>query len=110
MSQDLVDFQHLNTMSDGDKDFEAELFGLFENDSSERISAIGVGIQEQDWDLLKKEIHTLKGAASNVGAVKVREISHQMEVCCNDKNIEQMHSLLEILKQDLKATLEAFHQ
>jgi HPt (histidine-containing phosphotransfer) domain-containing protein len=110
MSQIFVDFQHLQAMSDGDKAFESELFSLFENDSSERVSAIGKGIAEKDWILLKKELHTLKGAASNVGAIKVRDVTEQMENFCEEKNIEELNKLFENLKQDLTATLDAFHQ
>ncbi len=56
-------------------------------------------IKEKDFLELKKQGHSLKGGARNLGAKELGEIGFQIEEFSKDENAEEIEKLLESIKE-----------
>lgn len=77
--QAAVDFTRIQETSDGDTEFERELLGVFIEDCEDRIQRLSAAIAAGRLDEIKREAHTIKGAAANVGTTQLQEIATQLE-------------------------------
>lgn len=77
--QAAVDFTRIQETSDGDTEFERELLGVFIEDCEDRIQRLGAAIAAGRSDEIKREAHTIKGAAANVGTIQLQEIATRLE-------------------------------
>ena len=74
-----VDFSRIKETSDGDTDFEKELFGVFLEDCEERIERLNAALAAGRLSEIQREAHTIKGAAANVGTTHLQEIAMHLE-------------------------------
>jgi HPt (histidine-containing phosphotransfer) domain-containing protein len=74
-----VDFDHLMIMTDGDREFAAELIQMFRIDTRQRLETLEKALATQDWPRVEREAHTIKGASSNMGTGRVRELAYELE-------------------------------
>ena len=74
-----VDFSRIKETSDGDTDFEKELFGVFLEDCEERIERLNEALAAGRLSDIQREAHTIKGAAANVGTTHLQEIAMHLE-------------------------------
>ncbi len=74
-----VDFSRIQETSDGDTDFEKELFGVFLEDCEERLQRLNEALAAGRLSELQREAHTIKGAAANVGTTRLQEIAMHLE-------------------------------
>ena len=77
--QAAVDFTRIQETSDGDTEFERELLGVFIEDCEERLQRLEAAIAAGRLDEIKREAHTIKGAAANVGTTRLHEIATRLE-------------------------------
>ena len=75
-----VDFSRIRETSDGDTDFERELFGLFLEDCEERLQRLDDALAAGRLSEIHRESHTIKGSAANVGTTRLQEIAGRLEV------------------------------
>lgn len=57
----------------------AELLRLFATDSAARIAALRTSVELHDDDAIRMAAHALKGAAANLGALRVVGLAHRLE-------------------------------
>ncbi len=74
-----VDFDHLMNMTDGDREFAAELIGMYRIDTRQRLEILDTALAGEDWSRVEREAHTIKGASSNMGTGRVRELAYELE-------------------------------
>lgn len=74
-----VDFNRIKETSDGDKDFEKELFEVFIEDCEERLQRLTDALAGGRLQEIQREAHTIKGAAANVGTTCLQDIAMQLE-------------------------------
>jgi HPt (histidine-containing phosphotransfer) domain-containing protein len=74
-----VDFTRIQETSDGDKEFEKELFLIFLEDCAERLEFLRTAVSDNDVDRVHLEAHTIKGADANVGTTHLHEIAFLLE-------------------------------
>lgn len=74
-----VDFSRIKETSDGDLDFERELFTVFLEDCEERLARLRDAVGRGDVVQIHREAHTIKGAASNVGTVALQALALEIE-------------------------------
>jgi len=74
-----VDFSRIKETSDGDTDFEKELFGVFLEDCEERLERLNEALTAGRLSEIQREAHTIKGAAANVGTTRLQEIAMHLE-------------------------------
>lgn len=61
------------------EDVLAELLRLFQTDSSTRLATLRDAVARQDPQSAKRTAHALKGAAANLGALRVVAFAQQIE-------------------------------
>ncbi|MEM6445983.1 MAG: CHASE2 domain-containing protein [Cyanobacteria bacterium P01_D01_bin.123] len=74
-----VDYKHLQSISDGDREFERELLGIFVSDAAEIIDALQAAIAVRQLDRVAAKTHQLKGASGNIGAWEVQDAATRLE-------------------------------
>lgn len=74
-----VDFEHLMTMTDGDREFAVELIEMYRIDTRQRLETLREATASGDWSRVEREAHTIKGASSNMGTGRVRVLAYELE-------------------------------
>lgn len=74
-----INFERLQSISEGDKEFEQELLQAYVDDSRECLAQIKAAIADSDWEKLIALTHQLKGASGNVGAERMEQLCAEME-------------------------------
>lgn len=74
-----VDLSRIQETSDGDREFEQELFELFIHDCTERFLRLETAMAEQDAETVHREAHSLKGAGANIGTTVFQDWALKLE-------------------------------
>jgi HPt (histidine-containing phosphotransfer) domain-containing protein len=61
-----------------------ELLELFITDATRQASTVGVSVHAHDYDEVARTAHTLKGAAANVGAMRLAAKARELEVAAKE--------------------------
>ena len=96
-----VDLSRLRGFTGGDKDFESEIIGLFLNDTEKQLKLLESAIAEDNPLGAEEAAHSIKGAAANMGAEKLRELAHFLE-------LKAAAGVLSNTKEDLNRLKSAF--
>ncbi len=75
----LIDWNSLQTLSDGDTAFEAELLELFLSDTRTHLTDLETALQQQDTEQVRRLAHHLKGSSANVGIMSFSDIAATLE-------------------------------
>jgi len=99
----LFDFTHLDKMSMGSKEFQVELLSTFFEDIAVRYKRLDEWIQDKNMAKIISEAHTIKGASSSVGAVKLAEEALAIELSGKHSDlpniIERMRNLEKLISE-----------
>ena len=76
----VVDLTRLQEMSDGDREFEEEVLGVFLGDTRDRLQVLGNALVAGDVETTHHEAHTIKGACGNVGAWRLQALARELEM------------------------------
>ena len=63
-----------------------QLLALLGSEFDERARAIRAAIADRDFPAATAEAHSLKGAAANLGALRVSGAAREIEICLADDN------------------------
>ncbi len=74
-----IDYTRLHDISNDDSEFEYALLSAFLDDADIRIAALRKAAESEDADGWQRAAHTLKGSGANVGALRFRDLSLQLE-------------------------------
>jgi len=74
-----VQIRQVQTIAEGDPDFECELIGEFLSDSEQRIHALWSALHELNTEIFKQEAHAIKGSCASMGAEGMFEIASRLE-------------------------------
>ena len=110
-NQDVFDFNHLDKMSMGNKEFQSELLVTFFEDIVIRYKRLEESIKSKNLDKIINEAHTIKGASSSIGAVKIAEEALAIELSGKHNDIEnilQRLQNLEMLISDTKQIVDEY--
>jgi len=88
---------------DGDMSLAVDLAELFVTDVREKLRGLGKAIEEKSGEEIEKEAHSLKGAASNISAERVRHLAAGIETAGTQND---MASVLVAYKHLLAAVEE----
>jgi HPt (histidine-containing phosphotransfer) domain-containing protein len=104
--QAAVDFSRIRETSDGDTDFEKELFGVFLEDCEDRLRRLNEAMAAGRLSEIQREAHTIKGAAANVGTTHLQEIAMHLEGMTDGASPESK-ALVNALEQEFARVKEA---
>ena len=85
----------------GNVEFYKEMVFLFVRTGCENINKIRLSIATNDWDTVQFLAHTLKGGASNVGAIEISSLAEELERLSVHPLPDSFDPLIEKLQQAL---------
>jgi PAS domain S-box-containing protein len=88
---------------DGDAGFFREIVAEFLGMLPEQLGTLRAGVQNCDGTTIERAAHTLKGAAANIGAEKVRNTALQLEEIGRAGQLSAIEAVLRQLEVDLKS-------
>ena len=91
-------------MSMGNKEFQSELLLTFFEDILIRYKRLEEWIQGKNLDKVIHEAHTIKGASSSIGAVKLAEEALAIELSGKHNDIENILERLQNLEKLISET------
>jgi HPt (histidine-containing phosphotransfer) domain-containing protein len=93
--------EQLRHLSAGDGGaFVRELVDTFLQDAPGKLAETEAGLTTGDAALVLRAAHTLKGSASNFGAVRFSSLSHQIEHLAKSSRLAEAGALLPELKDE----------
>ena len=85
---------------DGDPDIIAEVGGLFLEHSPQKIAAILKAVENGDAKGLQTAAHSLKSSSAYVGAMRLSELSRELEMMGRSQVLDEAEKKAEILKKE----------
>ena len=74
-----LDWQDGLDRVDGDEELYRELLAVFCDDAHRQVAAIEQALRADDLPAIEYEAHTIKGAAANIGALRLAEVARCLE-------------------------------
>lgn len=105
----LINWQHLNEITGGDTEFQAELFQEFVDQMPDMIRQLQFALESGDSATLARVAHTIKGSARSIGAEPLAESAHSLEQVGKAGDLSHASNALQNLKQHWD-TLHAYLQ
>ena len=107
---DPATLQQLLDLDDGELNLVQEMVQLFLEDTPLRITALEAAIQSGNGEDLGDVAHAVKGAASTMGALRVRTVALAMETLGRTgKGSESAEVLLVRLKDEFQRAMDALY-
>lgn len=103
----LIDWEHLHQISDGNEEFELELLQVFIKDTQTHLLAAETAIAEQDYGAIEQEAHHIKGASGNVGIKTMQTVAATLEQQARQQQVEDGLSSISQLEEVLRQ-IQAF--
>ncbi len=64
----------------------------------EQLNTIAHLIDQQDWDLLARQLHDLKGTAGNMGFAEIYDCVSEMSLCLHEKDYRELDNYMSRLQ------------
>ena len=115
MGETPIDVDKALERFDGDAEFFREIVAEFLGMLPEQLGSLRAGIENGDATTVERAAHTLKGAAANIGAEKVRDTALHLEEIGRAGELSAIDTVIRQLEADLKhlkdfAAAETFEQ
>ena len=90
---------------DGDPDIIAEVGGLFLEHSPQKIAAILKAVENGDAKGLQTAAHSLKSSSAYVGAMRLSELSRELEMMGRSQIMDRAEEMAERLNREHKQVM-----
>ena len=90
---------------DGDPDIVAEVGGLFLEHSPQKIAAILQAVENGDAKGLQTAAHSLKSSSAYVGAMRLSELSRELEMMGRSQIMDRAEEMAERLNREYKQVM-----
>ena len=90
---------------DGDPDIVAEVGGLFLEHSPQKVAAILQAVEIRDANGLRTAAHSLKSSSAYVGAMRLSEISRELEMMGRSQVLDGAEEKAERLNREYKRVM-----
>jgi len=107
-TNDLWDVQSLVDTVGDDTELIVSLTELFVEDSGHRLATLERAVTDGDLDVVRREAHTLKGAAGNIRATRARKAASLLEASAREGKLADTARYLCDLKSELSALYARF--
>jgi histidine phosphotransfer protein HptB len=85
---------------DDDNAFLKEIIGIFLEDTPQRIAELKQCLVSFDQPTFTRAAHSIKGSASNLGAIKVRALAEKLEHQSRNSGLNGLESLMGSLESE----------
>ncbi|WP_337872117.1 ATP-binding protein [Ignavibacterium sp.] len=107
-ASDLFDFDRLNQVSLGDKEFEKDLLGDYFKDAEIKLETLKEFISQKNLRKIQELAHTLKGSSYSVGAKAIGDEALGIEISAKSNDIESVEERLIQLTKVFRESKELF--
>lgn len=107
-SSDLFDFDRLNQISLGDKEFEKDLLSDYFKDVEIKLETLKEFISQRNLRKIQELAHTLKGSSYSVGAKAIGDEALGIELSAKSMDIESVEDRLLKLTKVIRDSRELF--
>lgn len=107
-ASDLFDFDRLNQVSLGDKEFEKDLLGDYFKDAEIKLETLKEYISQRNLKKIQELSHTLKGSSYSVGAKAIGDEALGIEISAKSKDIESVEERMIKLTKVIRESKELF--
>ena len=83
---------------DGDMGLFNEIIGIFREEASGLVSAMGAAIANGDADKVEKTAHALRGSSLAISALKIARLAHILESMGRDQNLDAAGKIFAYVK------------
>lgn len=101
MGEPPIDRERLSAVTFGDPEFEAELMAAFLGDTASAIERLATALAAGDLPAARREAHSIRGAAANVGALPLSAEAGRLEVLLADGAREAAEAVLDRVRGEL---------
>lgn len=77
-----------------DSEIASTVLGFFLDDTPNRIKRLADAVESESFSVIEREAHTIKGAASDVGATKIRMYGEKIEESADKRQLSVIKALL----------------
>ncbi|MCL6494378.1 MAG: response regulator, partial [Ignavibacterium sp.] len=107
-ASDLFDFDRLNQVSLGDKEFEKDLLGDYFKDAEIKLETLKEFISQRNLKKIQELAHTLKGSSYSVGAKAIGDEALGIEISAKSNDIESVEERMIKLTKVIRESKELF--
>jgi HPt (histidine-containing phosphotransfer) domain-containing protein len=93
---------------DDEPDLIVELIDLYLEDAPRRLSVMQELLDQENWQSIKREAHSLRGSSGNLGARKAAQICAEIERMESDDPRPNLAALIGRLEVSLNQAFELF--
>ena len=91
---------------DGDEDICAQILEMFLEDAPVQLTKLRQGLEQNDASVVERQAHSLKGAAANIGADRMRGSAASLEIVGREKNLDSTAAMFEELQEEFNLVYE----
>lgn len=107
-ASDLFDFNRLNQVSLGDKEFEKDLLSDYFKDAEIKLETLKEYISQRNLKKIQELAHTLKGSSYSVGAKAIGDEALGIEISAKSNDIESVEERMIKLTKVIRESKELF--
>ncbi|MGB3092405.1 MAG: Hpt domain-containing protein, partial [Candidatus Zixiibacteriota bacterium] len=105
-----IDLEAALDRFDGDKEFLTNMLQEFLDSASGQLETLKKAVEREDAELIEREAHSIKGAAGNLGATGIADVSLKLELLGRKANLSGASEVIAKLKTEFKRLEEYVHQ
>ena len=96
----LIDWSYLESIAEGDEEFKTELMQTYYESTSKSLEQLKQAIAENNYHMITRIAHSIKGASSNLGMISIAAIADDLQQVGKDQteeNIQEMFKKMQSL-------------
>ncbi len=102
-----LDFSYLKDLAQGDAEFISGMLQLFVEQTPIELQQLHKNVEEEDWEMVKKQAHKLKYPFSSIGRNDLSNLLGEIEqIQVEAPNKEQIHVWVETLAKGAETTMK----
>lgn len=108
-SPDILDLESGLSRLAGDKELYHQIMEIFFDETEKQIKKMQTAISTNEIEDVQRLAHSIKGAASNLGALRVQETAFNLEIIGNESKIKEAPPVFNKLQNDFKQVKEYWY-
>lgn len=110
MSNELIDVEGLLKRTMDDKEIAKEVLQCYLEETPETLSKLLKAINSRDFKESREKSHEIKGSSASVGALRMQQISEQLQKESEQSNFEMLKSLAVEIEKTYSETEKKINQ
>lgn len=93
-------------LMDGERELLEEVLDLFRESTAERVQSLSDALPANDLSALAAGAHSIKGAAANVAAERLRALATQLELDARQGESDDLEQLAQLIRDEFDRFLK----